>query len=136
MDYIVGKALKVIIIVLILEVVLINISAPVKAAGIIDDMFSGAENFAQEGRNQAIKDDTATDEEISEVITILYNIVLTLGTIIAIAVGGVLGIKFMVSSAEDKAKVKESMIPYVVGCIAIFGALMIWKVVIGILSKI
>lgn len=136
MDYIVGKALKVIIIVLILEVVLINISAPVKAAGIIDDMFSGAENFAQEGRNQAIKDDTATDEEISEVITILYNIVLTLGTIIAIAVGGVLGIKFMISSAEDKAKVKESMIPYVVGCIAIFGALMIWKVVIGILSKI
>lgn len=136
MDYIVGKALKVIIIVLILEVVLINISAPVKAAGIIDDMFSGAENFAQEGRNQAIKDDTATDEEISEVITILYNIVLTLGTIIAIAVGGVLGIKFMISSAEDKAKVKESMIPYVVGCIAIFGALMIWKVVIGMLSKI
>ena len=42
----------------------------------------------------------------------------------------------MVSRAEDKAKVKESMIPYVVGCIAIFGALMIWKVVIGILSKI
>lgn len=136
MNHIIEIFLKVIIIVMILEILLINVSVPVKATGIVDNIFESAEDFVQEGKNQAIKDSTATDEEISNIITILYNIVLTLGTIIAIAVGGVLGIKFMVSSAEDKAKVKESMIPYVVGCIAIFGALMIWKVVIGILSKI
>lgn len=136
MNHITGIFLKVIIIVLILEVVLMKISVPVKAFGIVDDILKWGDNFEKDGRNQAIKDNTATDEKISDVITILYNILLTLGTIIAIAVGGVLGIKFMVSSAEDKAKVKESMIPYVVGCIAIFGALMIWKVVIGILSKI
>ena len=48
----------------------------------------------------------------------------------------VLGIKFMAASAEDKAKIKESMIPYVVGCIVIYGAFFIWKLAIMVVGDL
>ena len=53
-----------------------------------------------------------------------------------IAIGVYLGIKFMSSSADDKAKVKEALIPYIVGCIVIFGAFGIWKLLITLLQPI
>lgn len=45
-------------------------------------------------------------------------------------VGTIIGIQFMVASAEDKAKVKEALVPYVIGCAVIFGAFSIWKVAV------
>ncbi|MCI8481836.1 MAG: hypothetical protein HFJ27_01800 [Clostridia bacterium] len=49
-------------------------------------------------------------------------------------IGMYLGIKFMISSAEDKAKVKEALIPYIAGCVVVFGAFTIWRLVILLLS--
>ena len=91
----------------------------------------------QKGQEGATADTDATsDDETKEFINILYNTLLTLGVIITIAVGGIMGIKFMLASAEDKAKIKESMVPYVVGSILIFGAFGIWKLFITIFSQI
>lgn len=50
-------------------------------------------------------------------------------------VGIIIGIQFMVASAEDKAKVKEALVPYVIGCIVIFGAFTIWSTVVNIMQK-
>ena len=47
-------------------------------------------------------------------------------------VGTIIGIQFMLASAEDKAKVKEALVPYVVGCIVIFGAFTIWSIAVNI----
>lgn len=47
-------------------------------------------------------------------------------------VGTIIGIQFMLASAEDKAKVKEALVPYVVGCFVIFGAFTIWSTVVNI----
>ena len=66
----------------------------------------------------------------------LYSIVFPLGVAVTVIVGVVLGIKFMLASAEDKAKVKESMVPYVVGCIVIYGAFAIWKISIQLFSAL
>lgn len=38
----------------------------------------------------------------------------------------------MVASAEDKAKVKEALIPYVIGCAVIFGAFTIWSIAVNL----
>lgn len=54
------------------------------------------------------------------------------GTIIAVLVGAVLGIKIMVATVEEKAKIKELMVPYIVGCIVMFSAFTIWKIVVTI----
>ena len=37
----------------------------------------------------------------------------------------------MVSSAEDKAKVKEALVAYVISCIVLFGAYGIWSIVVN-----
>ena len=66
----------------------------------------------------------------------VYNILLFIGLAIAIIIGLVLGIQFMVGSVEQKAKVKDSLLPYIIGCIVIFGAFGIWKLVLTILENI
>ena len=49
-------------------------------------------------------------------------------------VGTILGIQFMTASAEDKAKVKEALIPFAVGCAVILGAFAIWSAVIDVMQ--
>ena len=42
----------------------------------------------------------------------------------------------MLGSVEEKADIKGLLIPYIVGCIIIFGAFAIWKLVVDILQGI
>ena len=57
-----------------------------------------------------------------------------LGIIIAIVVLLVLGIKYMVGSAEEKAEYKKTMMPYVVGALLIFAASTIVNILYGVIS--
>ena len=56
-----------------------------------------------------------------------------LGIIIAIVVLLVLGIKYMVGSAEEKAEYKKTMMPYVVGALLIFAASTIVNILYGVI---
>ena len=58
----------------------------------------------------------------------------SIGIAVMLIVGTIIGIKFMIASAEEKAKVKEALIPYVVGCAVILGAFTIWEVVVIIMQ--
>ena len=42
----------------------------------------------------------------------------------------------MLGSIEEKAQVKEALIPFIIGCIVVFGAFGIWKIVTQIGSMI
>ena len=42
----------------------------------------------------------------------------------------------MAGSVEQKAKVKDSLVPYIVGCIVIFGGFGIWKLVLTLLESV
>ncbi len=64
----------------------------------------------------------------------IYNTLLLIGMVIAVIIGTIIGIKFMMSSVEEKAKLKEILIVYVVGCIVLVGAFSIWKIIITIMS--
>ncbi len=59
-------------------------------------------------------------------ITSLGNSVIGLvrlvGTILAVVILIVLGIKYMMGSTEEKAEYKKSFIPYIVGAVVIFAA--------------
>lgn len=43
------------------------------------------------------------------------------GSVVAVIVLAIIGIKYMFSSIEEKAKYKETMIPYIVGCVMLLG---------------
>lgn len=62
----------------------------------------------------------------------LYNILLSSGVVIAVIVATVLGIQFMMSGVEGQAKIKEMIIPFVVGCVIVFGGFGIWKLALTI----
>ena len=40
----------------------------------------------------------------------------------------------MTSGIEEKAEVKAMLLPYVIGCVILFGSFTIWKVVVTIVS--
>lgn len=52
----------------------------------------------------------------------IIGIVRTVGVLISVVILLILGIKYMIGSAEEKADYKKSMIPYIVGAVLIFGA--------------
>ena len=47
-----------------------------------------------------------------------------------------MGIKFITQSVDDKAKIKESMVPCIVGIIVSFGAFTIWEVAVNVFSSL
>ena len=101
------------------------------STGTTDEAMQNADNFIDSGSNDKIN--SASLQDLSNSI---YNIALIAGIVIAVLVGAILGIKFMTGSVEEKADVKKLLIPYVVGCVVIFGAFGIWKLVVTILSGI
>lgn len=98
----------------------------------IDDMMGDANSFVQ-----SAKDDVGqvNDSALQNFSSTFYNIFLTAGTAIAVIAGLIIGIKYMIGSVEEKADIKTMLVPYVVGCIVVFGSFGIWKLVIEVMQK-
>ena len=122
---------KIIPILLILMIVL-SVNNVVQAAG-IDNIMQGADNFLDKATEEGHT--SFNFDGIMQTSDLIYNTLLVIGIIVAILVAAFLGIKFMVSSVEEQAKIKESLIPFVVGCIIIFGAFGIWKITTNIIEN-
>ena len=119
---------KKVLFVLLVIILLICSTNIVQATG-ISDVISGADDFIKTGSSQTPID----SDNLKKMSDIIYNVLLIVGTTIAVIVGAILGTQFITGSVEQKAKVKDSLIPFVVGCVIIFGAFGIWKLVITIL---
>lgn len=75
-------------------------------------------------------------EEITSVGNSIIGILQVVGIVLSVIVLIVLGIKYMMGSASEKAEYKKTMIPYLVGAVLIFGASAIAKAVIAMSSSI
>lgn len=98
----------------------------------IDDIVTGADNFI----NKGVQHEPIDVNDLQPMSDTIYNILLVMAIIIAVIVGSVIGIKFMTGSVAEKAQVKETLIPYVAGCVVIFGAFGIWKLIIEIMKAV
>ena len=103
-------------------------------ASAIANAVAGADGFIQAGVSNT--DPTIDEKDLKTMSDTLYNAFLLVGIIIAAVIGLVIAIKFITGSVEQKAEVKKTLIPYVAGCIVIFGAFTIWKLVIDLLSNV
>lgn len=56
--------------------------------------------------------------------------------VIAVIVLLILGIKYMIGSASEKAEYKKTMIPYLVGAVLVFGAGAIAQVIVQITTNL
>ena len=99
------------------------------ASASLDDMMDDADNFVKAGGNVQYNEGALQNFSSN-----IYNILLTVGVAVAVIVGGILGIKLMLSSVEEKAETKRLLVAYAVGCVIVFGGFGIWKLVITILE--
>lgn len=107
---------------------------PKTRAQTLDQMISSGDAFLGKGKDDAIK--IGPDSPLVQTSNYIYNTLLVIAVAIAVIVGAYLGIKFMIESAEDKAKIKEALIPFIVGCFVIFGAFGIWKIAVKVGGEI
>lgn len=118
---------------IIVIVILLTFSTRSIAASSLGEIISDGSNFINTGVNSnAI---LPTENSIKETSELLMNILSVLGVIILVIWGMVLGIKFITGSVEEQAEVKKGLFPYGVGCIIIFGAYAIWRIVVTIASQ-
>lgn len=149
-----NKKIKIIIFLIIMISVVFGSKYKVFADGEADtqkksswtDIFDLGEKFIKEGREKDFRDIDKDDadkvktgdideSQIKEDASNIFDIIFAIGVVLTVIVGGILGIKFMFAGIEDKAKIKEALVPYILGCIVIFGAVAIWKFIVSILDQ-
>lgn len=79
---------------------------------------------------------SANTDQLQDVGASIVDIITTVGIIVAVVVLLILGIKYMMGSAAEKAEYKKTMIPYLVGAVLIFGASAIAKAVVAMSESI
>lgn len=118
------KQIKILSIILVVIMALATLTTVVTAApdlsGAIKDMANGSGNQPQEVLNLG-----------KTIVTIMQ----TVGIVVAVVVLLILGIKYMIGSAEEKAEYKKTMIPYIVGAILIFASTTIVNVVYNLANS-
>ena len=119
------KKLTKILTVILLVAIMLTVQTTIVCAG---DYESQVEDLFQGGNV-----DTGG---ITNVGSNLVSIITTIGIIVAVIVLLIIGIKYMMGSASEKAEYKKTMIPYLVGALIIFGASAIAKAVIAMTSSI
>lgn len=111
------KIISVLLIIMTLVGVLGTVSlATTDLSGKIDDIAKGKPGGIQ-------------DQKILDLGKSIVTIMQTVGIVVAVVVLLVLGIKYMMGSAEEKAEYKKTMIPYVVGAVLIFASTTIVNIV-------
>ena len=66
--------------------------------------------------------DVAGTEKVKTVGNQIVGIIQTVGVIASVIILMILGIKYMMGSAEEKAEYKKTMIPYIIGAVILFAA--------------
>lgn len=127
------KILKLIIAILILLMFSLAFQTNNIYAQTPDDMSGVAGNFIQDG---AAADSPMDIGKLRGMSDTIYNFLLVIAIIIAVIVGLIIAIKFITGSVSEKAKIKETLIPYIAGCVVIFGAFTIWKLIIEIMKAV
>ena len=89
-----------------------------------------------DGKTEGGAINTEDTREIKDIGGKIVGIIRVVGTMVAVGMIIVLGIKYMMGSAEERAEYKKTMFPYFIGAILIFGASTLAQMVYTWASKI
>lgn len=131
-----NKVLKVMIKIILLMLIIQTIYISKTEALSLDGIFKTGDNFINEGKTESQKNEAINYEEFRLTTNNIGSVLTTLGIVLAVIIGGILGIQIMWGSIEQQVKAKEMIMPYVVGCIVIFGTFGIWKLAVTIFSQL
>lgn len=127
------KYKKLLINIMVIFIILFNLFIPNAYAGPLQDIMNRADGFVNNGENG---ENVINTNALKEGSNTLYNVLLVIGIAVAFIWGIVLGIQFITGSLGEKADVKKNLIVYLVGCIIIFGAFGIWRLLLQLLEPL
>ena len=127
------KKCKIIKFIILTLFILFILSSRVFAIG---DLLNEAEGFVSDGKTNAEDGYTIDTTKVDEGSEIIFNAFFAAGTVVAIIVGAILGIQFMTAGIDKKVEVKQTLFPYIVSCVIMFGAFGIWKTVVIIMNNV
>lgn len=76
------------------------------------------------------------NDRVAQMGSTIVGIIRTVGTVVALIALVILGLKYMLGSTAEKAKYKESMIPYVIGMVMLLASVNILNILYKIFFKI
>ena len=88
--------------------------------------------FAATINGVTINPNKSVDAKVTNTGNKVLGYIQVVGTFIAVGVLMFLGIKYMTASANEKADVKKSIIPYIIGCVVLLAAVNIVPIVSSI----
>ena len=119
------KLIKIFTIALLIVISCAFICSNYSFAADLDKTFSDADSFINEGKGK----DAFNVANLKPTFSTMYNILYTIGISVIFIFGAILAVKYMIGSVDEKASVKEAVIPFLVGSAVIIGAFQIWKLI-------
>lgn len=115
------KSYKIVILLIISLIIMLALSSISMAAKVsIDNIKDNEANVATSG--------------IKNIGSIILSGITGVGIVISVVMVAVLGVKYMMGSAEERAEYKKSMLPYLIGAILLFGASAIANMVVNLVK--
>ena len=119
-----------------ITIIIIGIVMPL-LYGITNYKVEAAAQFDTTPYTNSIKSDTSQNTDgISEMGKIIIGVLRGAGTVISVIVLVAIGIKYMMGSVEEKATYKQTLMPYLVGAVLVFGIANILPIIVHVAKAI
>ena len=99
----------------------------------LDDIMINGNSFLNAGSESSTMIDQNDLKSLSNFIS---GVLLTIAIGVTVITGAIMGLNFITQSIEENAKVKESMVPWIIGIIVSFGAFTIWEVAVNLFQSL
>ncbi len=99
----------------------------------LDDIMNNGNSFLNAGSESSTMIDQNDLKSLSNFIS---GVLLTIAIGVTVITGAIMGLNFITQSIEEKAKVKESMVPWIIGIIVSLGAFTIWEVAVNLFQSL
>ena len=124
-------AIKLILVTIITVLLILNMPIYSKAEISLESILDDGNSFLNTG-SEGVTAGMPSESELQNISNSVSGILLTIAVIITLISAVIMGINFTIQSVEDKAKIKESMVPWIIGIFVSFGAYGIWRITMSI----
>ena len=105
-----------------------------RGGGSLSDIINAGNSFITQGKSGAGA--VKNHEQFAEELAPIGSIIAGVGVVIFMGVLAVMAIKWIVAKPDDKAKLKQAFVGYVIAAFVFFGAIGIWRLAIQIMESI
>ena len=105
-------------------------------AGTSVDSFSDWVDQSQSFLDRGQSEQPITTQDAINAFIPVGRILVGIATVVLVVVGLIMGVKYMIAGANDKAQLKQKLIYYVISIVLVYGAVGIFNIIINIMNAI